>query len=455
MSNAAVKREFVDPLLRSLGNNKLVREAVEAQRGQVVLLEDYSALAKTIEATIGQKAPAKVLKSALGAAQEQALALHRRYTATKLGKRKFNIFKKKLPDIPHLNTYTIGKELFMVSNFNSSIRSIKNAMLKVVEQELVLSKEERLSVSKELHRGHGESGLAISQVQVAKGIQRAANLSEKMDVDLFFKNLNHYISEVTVLDPKAQKTLADQVKELRTQYTNVVTKSGDLRADYFSVVTLQYSGDNQYDRILEQALVSTFRSFVEKDFTAKVATVEGSPSIKDKVGSMVLDTLGEVKGSKTTGDRKSFKVKTVGTVGVKGKAKKDSKPIIKKTRGELTQVRRRKALAGVAAQPLNLIALLNQRLPAAIRANMGEPALVNRTGRFADSVRVTDVTTTNQGYPSIGYTYQLNPYQVFEIGTGRAPWATQGRDPRILIDRTIREIAAEFAIGRFYTRRTQ
>ena len=47
--------------------------------------------------------------------------------------------------------------------------------------------------------------------------------------------------------------------------------------------------------------------------------------------------------------------------------------------------------------------------------------------------------------------YQRNPYQRFE---GSEPWADGGnRDPRKLIERSIREIAAELAIGRFYTQR--
>ena len=53
----------------------------------------------------------------------------------------------------------------------------------------------------------------------------------------------------------------------------------------------------------------------------------------------------------------------------------------------------------------------------------------------------------------MGYTYQKRPYERFEVGRGQAPWATPERDPRKLIDRSIREIAAELAIGRFYTRR--
>ena len=39
------------------------------------------------------------------------------------------------------------------------------------------------------------------------------------------------------------------------------------------------------------------------------------------------------------------------------------------------------------------------------------------------------------------------------MGAGEAPWASPDRDPRKLIDESIREIAAQMAVGRFYTRR--
>ena len=80
-----------------------------------------------------------------------------------------------------------------------------------------------------------------------------------------------------------------------------------------------------------------------------------------------------------------------------------------------------------------------------VQSNMGEPALTNRTGRFASSVRPTDIAMTPQGFPSIGYTYRRDPYEVHEQDSSF--------DPRKLIDRSMREIAAEYAIGRFYTRR--
>lgn len=99
-----------------------------------------------------------------------------------------------------------------------------------------------------------------------------------------------------------------------------------------------------------------------------------------------------------------------------------------------------------------LLAILNQRLPDKVAGNMGAPRLENRTGRFASSVRVLDITQTRQGFPSIGYTYQRQPYGVFEATSG-SRFASQERDPRKLIDASIREIATEYALGRIFTRR--
>lgn len=115
-------------------------------------------------------------------------------------------------------------------------------------------------------------------------------------------------------------------------------------------------------------------------------------------------------------------------------------------------VRRRQAKKGVASQPLALVAQINQKLPETVAKNMGEPALVYRSGRFAESTKITDVAITAQGFPSLGYTYMRYPYEVFEPGSG-SPLSSPQRDPRRIINESIREIATELAIGRFYTRR--
>ncbi len=182
--------------------------------------------------------------------------------------------------------------------------------------------------------------------------------------------------------------------------------------------------------------------------------IEGSDSSITKRQKIVVeDFVGPLRG------KKGIKVKTINT-----KVKKSTgKGSIKSRKAKATAVAFKdtdktklapqgKARKGVSSSPLALIKMINQKLPETVRKNMQEPALQSQTGRFAESVRVTDVIQTPKGYPSFGYTYQKNPYEVFELGKGRAPWATPERDPRQLIDKSIREIAADFAIGRFYTR---
>jgi len=115
-----------------------------------------------------------------------------------------------------------------------------------------------------------------------------------------------------------------------------------------------------------------------------------------------------------------------------------------------TRKAKRRATDSAAARPLQMMAMINKELPQTVKANMDLPALENRTGRFAESVRVVDAVSTRQGFPSFGYTYQKNPYQTFEPGFAQG---SPERDPRALISRSIREIAVELAIGRLYTRR--
>jgi hypothetical protein len=113
---------------------------------------------------------------------------------------------------------------------------------------------------------------------------------------------------------------------------------------------------------------------------------------------------------------------------------------------------KRRVKKGVASSPLRLIGLINEKLPGQVAKNMGSPRLNYRTGRFASSVKVVDVATTAKGFPSFGYTYQRDPYEVFESTSGTR-FSSVERDPRSLIDTSIREIAAELALGRFFTRR--
>ena len=144
-------------------------------------------------------------------------------------------------------------------------------------------------------------------------------------------------------------------------------------------------------------------------------------------------------------------------LGKKDKVYKDTPKVTKKPR--LTSTKRplpvsktksrKQHLQKALLNPIALRNLINKKLPTTVMNNMGAPALENVSGRFASSARLVNVLQ-NQN-PVLQYTYQKQPYQVFE---GTEPWAAGGqRDPRDLIDRSIREIAAELMIGKFTTQR--
>ena len=63
-----------------------------------------------------------------------------------------------------------------------------------------------------------------------------------------------------------------------------------------------------------------------------------------------------------------------------------------------------------------------------------------RTGRFAASAKVERLSQSREGMISAFYSYMKNPYQTFEPGFAQG--SPQSRDPKLLIGKSIREIAA-------------
>ena len=78
---------------------------------------------------------------------------------------------------------------------------------------------------------------------------------------------------------------------------------------------------------------------------------------------------------------------------------------------------------------------------------MGRPGLINQSGRFAESVTLTNAASTGN-MTHFDYTY--NPlYRVFEGGKDFSP----NYDPRPLIERSIRQLAAARLETKFTLRR--
>lgn len=93
---------------------------------------------------------------------------------------------------------------------------------------------------------------------------------------------------------------------------------------------------------------------------------------------------------------------------------------------------------------------INQRLSAEVRRNMGRPALINRTGRFSNSVELTSLQEGSKTLVGT-YTYLLSPYETFE-NTGEKQWPA-GYNPKLLIAKSIRNLAEQYTDEKFTLRR--
>jgi hypothetical protein len=99
---------------------------------------------------------------------------------------------------------------------------------------------------------------------------------------------------------------------------------------------------------------------------------------------------------------------------------------------------------------ISLQSILNSQLQDVISANMGDgssKSLLNyRTGRFASTAEVKRLTISKEGMITAFYDYMKNPYGTFSTGGNQE--YPRSRDPKLLISKSIRQIAAQIVNNR-------
>lgn len=465
MSAKFVEKLFNEQLIK-IANTKL-RDEIEKQPGQVLVLRDLKEFNKVLVNKLNISGLNSAQSgSAIAEGRKKALRLHNAFMKAMPDRYKVTLEKLEELGFPESE---IGEKVFVVRSFSKSLSLVKRAIVAKIVKLKGLDKGQEDQLSRMTHKGHGVRGFAVSQAEIGSG----ANFIIRQLSELGVSDPQEYLGDLFTSfaqggEIKTTKKQRDLIKQIITRYNQIIDpRSGRLSSKYVSLVTYQYGSENSgrdatFERKLKDLFFGPFAAHVRKN----ILTMPGSSSLEQKALATIIRQFKiTIKQSKSG----SFVLRIENSINpdkVKYQSRGVAKTTTKQKKGKATLVRgatggipKLKSQPSKATMPdiRSLIGLLNQRLPGQVAKNMESPALNYRTGRFASSVRVTDITPTTKGLPSIGFTYQKDPYQVFEYpGSGNSlaqnpfPGA---RDPRALIDRSIRELMAEFVVGRFYTRR--
>ena len=461
MSKTTVSKRISNQLLKKLSSdhNKVMRKEAQTGRPQVLQLHNLNFINETLEAFIERGKGSKQIKTVNITKDDVKKARG----IAELAQAKFVKSRKQtdvtktleyahlLEAVPHIAKDIRSGKSFLVSSF-SATAEIKKSIVDFVLKDK--SKTLRTRVKRKIDRGHGAGGgTAVSSLQLAA----AGSLASSQGIDLAkTPGLDDYLESQFTEYGISLKNI-EIIKEVLVDYQALVTKKGDLRADYIPIITFQdFYANRGIDAREEKLILDIVRKFFTQTITAQgLVDMEGSRSLRQQIEDVIVDPL--VKASKNKRIKTTVKRRAVAPKAGRKKAPsqklKAGTAVIAAKRKAAKKSFARKPAKDTQRSMFSVIALINEKLPTAVQKNMREPALENRSGRFANSVRIMEVTETRKGFPSLGYTYDKDPYEVFEQGRGRAPWANANRDPRALIDKSIREVAANLALGRFFTRR--
>ena len=187
----------------------------------------------------------------------------------------------------------------------------------------------------------------------------------------------------------------------------------------------------------ESALYAQFLRAIR--YSLKTQEVPGSNTLIQDAKQFGIDKLSTaLTGKKQANVKKHAPVKDTVKLSV-GKTKVTAKPYT-----EIIKVPQISRTTDVFYSLTSLQQLINDSLQHVIAANMGDGdqnrILNYRTGRFAASAQVERMSKSRAGMITAFYSYMKYPYQTFEPGFRQGSPAT--RDPKLLIAKSIREIAA-------------
>lgn len=228
---------------------------------------------------------------------------------------------------------------------------------------------------------------------------------------------------------------------LNAQFSFVITMPAK-----FNTATLRTEELRRIREYIGSTVVPTIEEQARKKFAGGISNElllnsSASPTLYEYINTSIVNAL---TGKKTAPIKKTSNVSKSGKVPSQAIYSKKSKVTLKSKSGG-TNI---KSIQLPEISRINLVDLLSQinaALVQQIKQNMGSGSrrdvLNLRTGRFAESAKVERLSESRAGMITAFYSYMKNPYATFSEG-GRQS-SPRSRDPKLLIAKSIREIAAQ------------
>lgn len=205
----------------------------------------------------------------------------------------------------------------------------------------------------------------------------------------------------------------------------------------YLVLTLHTEKKNNQFAVLEKKVYDKLLADIA--LSLKLDTVRGSNSIRQDIREGLINIL-------SGNDKKLSRHKTQ-----TGKATKNIKSsvTVNTVKPKLPDLRFYRSDKAITNLP-SLLSLINANLHDQIKRNMGtgtrNDVLNYKSGRFAKSAKVERLSESREGMITAFYSYMKNPYATFSKG-GQQERPTS-RDPKLLISKSIREIAQTVVANR-------
>jgi hypothetical protein len=430
--------------LANLGPKLQQIEKVLAEKIRKKLYDSFKTITVAELSKVVEDVYNKLLKDMESAARLKRKYISYQIAAAKAGselRRVLNSLKIAILEKPEEVITNVGTRVTFVSYaFTAGVGNINKIIQTVVDEVLknYVSTTDKFNVGNLVNAGH--VGLYSDEGLV--GINMPSGLIAGL-VSNKFEEIESALGSIPIH--------IQQGLQLSTNYT---AKAGMFLDLQFNFAVSMESGLNSHilgpleqaaikeivGSITNEALVDSIKQQLsEASIIELTDSIGASPSMQEYIETLISNII---KGKKTAAQMHSVPINLVTDI-TRGTFKPSNKTTTKINASSKQKINAPVTSASVTVNLTNLQSLINQHLQSVIAANMGDGNQNNilnyRTGRFASTVKVERLSQSREGMITAFYSYMKNPYQTFEPGFRQGSPKT--RDPKLLIAKSIREIA--------------